>query len=135
MAHMPLLQSLRALRIKNAQVDTDSAMDYARSTSKNGIAARSLDGLAGRGQQGKVLTRGRGRKSAYECIEIAPRSVWIGGRRTSIRLEPEFWDALSYIAKREATDPPGVLLEIERIHGRSRFASKVRVAILNYFRP
>jgi predicted DNA-binding ribbon-helix-helix protein len=135
MAHMPLLQSLRALRTKNAQVDTDSAMDYARSTSKNGIAARSLDGLAGRGQQGKVLTRGRGRKSAYECIEIAPRSVWIGGRRTSIRLEPEFWDALSYIAKREATDPPGVLLEIERIHGRSRFASKVRVAILNYFRP
>jgi hypothetical protein len=28
-----------------------------------------------------------------------------------------------------------VLLEIERLHGRSRFASKVRVAILGYFRP
>jgi predicted DNA-binding ribbon-helix-helix protein len=135
MAHMPLLQSLRASRIKNGHGNADSTMDYARSTSRNSSGARSLDGLAGRGQQGKVLTRGRGRKSAYECIEITPRSVWIGGRRTSIRLEPEFWEALSYIAKREATDPPGVLLEIERIHGRSRFASKVRVAILNYFRP
>ncbi len=132
---MSYSQSLRAPRTKNGHGNTDSGMDYARSTSRTGPSVRSLDGLAGRGQQGKLLARGRGRKSAYECIEVAPRSVWIGGRRTSIRLEPEFWEALSHIAKREATDPPGVLLEIERIHGRSRFASKVRVAILNYFRP
>jgi len=134
---MPLSQSLRAPRTKNGHGNTDSGLDYARSAprSRNSAEARSLDGLAGRGQQGKALSRGRSRKSAYECIEIAPRSVWIGGRRTSIRLEPEFWEALSQIAKREAIDPPGVLLEIERIHGRSRFASKVRVAILNYYRP
>ncbi|MCA3264303.1 MAG: ribbon-helix-helix domain-containing protein [Telmatospirillum sp.] len=131
---MSLSQSLRAARTKNGHGNTDSGLDYTRSAHRNGAGVRSLDGLAGRGPQGKVLVRGRGRKSAYECIEIAPRSVWIGGRRTSIRLEPEFWEALSCIAKREATDPPGVLLEIERIHGRSRFASKVRVAILNYFR-
>ena len=132
---MPLLQSLRSPRTKNGHGNANSAMEYSRSASRSGGAARSLDGLGGRGQQGKVLSRGRARKSAYECIEIAPRSVWIGGRRTSIRLEPEFWEALSHIAKREGTDAPGVLLEIERIHGRSRFASKVRVAILNYFRP
>jgi predicted DNA-binding ribbon-helix-helix protein len=131
---MSYSQSLRAPRTKNGHGNSNSGMDYARSASRGSGDALSLDGLAGRVQQGKVLTRGRRRKSAYECIEIAPRSVWIGRRRTSIRLEPEFWEALSQIAKCEATDMPGVLLEIERIHGRSRFASKVRVAILNYFR-
>lgn len=73
-------------------------------------------------------------KPAYPCIEITPRSVWIGSRRTSIRLEPEFWTALGEIAREQRSTISGVLLDIERIHGRSRFASKVRVAILAYYR-
>ncbi len=73
-------------------------------------------------------------KQAYPCIEITPRSVWIGSRRTSIRLEPEFWTALGEIAREQRSTISGVLLDIERIHGRSRFASKVRVAILAYYR-
>jgi predicted DNA-binding ribbon-helix-helix protein len=84
--------------------------------------------------QGKRRAKPRSRKPAYQCIEIAPRSVWIGSRRSSIRLEPEFWAALSEIAKVQRTNLSGVLLDIERIHGRSRFASKVRVAILAYYR-
>jgi len=55
-------------------------------------------------------------------------------RRTSIRLEPEFWTALGEIAREQRSTISGVLLDIERIHGRSRFASKVRVAILSYYR-
>jgi predicted DNA-binding ribbon-helix-helix protein len=73
-------------------------------------------------------------KPAYPCIEITPRSVWIGSRRTSIRLEPEFWTSLGEIAREQRSTISGVLLDIERIHGRSRFASKVRVAILAYYR-
>lgn len=76
----------------------------------------------------------KGGKPAYPCIEITPRSVWIGSRRTSIRLEPEFWTALGEIAREQRSTISGVLLDIERIHGRSRFASKVRVAILAYYR-
>jgi len=102
---------------------------------QNGAKSRFLDGRGLRALQGKPPRRKRRRKSAYECIEIAPKSIWIGARRTSIRLEPEFWDALAYVAKLEGTDSSGVLLEIEKIHGRSRFASKVRVALLGYFRP
>jgi predicted DNA-binding ribbon-helix-helix protein len=78
--------------------------------------------------------QGKAAKANYPCIEIAPRSVWIGSRRTSIRLEPEFWTALGEIAREQRSTISGVLLDIERIHGRSRFASKVRVAILSYYR-
>lgn len=77
---------------------------------------------------------GKSTKPQYPCIEITPRSVWIGSRRTSIRLEPEFWTALGEIAREQRSTISGVLLDIERIHGRSRFASKVRVAILAYYR-
>lgn len=77
---------------------------------------------------------GKSAKPQYPCIEITPRSVWIGSRRTSIRLEPEFWTALGEIAREQRSTISGVLLDIERIHGRSRFASKVRVAILAYYR-
>ena len=77
---------------------------------------------------------GKSTKPQYPCIEITPRSVWIGSRRTSIRLEPEFWTALGEISREQRSTISGVLLDIERIHGRSRFASKVRVAILAYYR-
>lgn len=77
---------------------------------------------------------GKAAKPQYPCIEITPRSVWIGSRRTSIRLEPEFWTALGEISREQRSTISGVLLDIERIHGRSRFASKVRVAILAYYR-
>ena len=132
--------SLRAPRTKTEHTNTDSpntgsGMDFPASRPRKRNRARSLNGLGARSLQGKAAPRGQARKSAYECIEVAPKSIWIGGRRTSIRLEPEFWDALSHIAKRERSDASAVLLEIERIHGRSRFASKVRVAILGYFRP
>lgn len=79
-------------------------------------------------------TAGKSSKPQYPCIEITPRSVWIGSRRTSIRLEPEFWTSLGEIAREQRSTISGVLLDIERIHGRSRFASKVRVAILAYYR-
>ena len=65
---------------------------------------------------------------------IRKRSVVIAGHRTSISLEPEFWTALGEIAREQRSTISGVLLDIERIHGRSRFASKVRVAILAYYR-
>gem|GEM_PF-2194882 len=108
---------------------------FERGVDVNALRLRFLDGLVPRGLQPSTLGRRRKRKNAYQCIEIPPRSVWIGTRRTSIRLEPEFWQALDEIARIEHTDVGGVLVEIERIHGRSRFASKVRVAILSYFRP
>lgn len=140
---MALNLSLRAFRSKTGHGGLEDEDVFTRETNKKtgsgagakGARRRFFDGLAPRGLQPSTLGRSRGRKFAYQCIEIPPRSIWIGARRTSIRLEPEFWDALDEIAGIEHTDASGVLLEIERIHGRSRFASKVRVAILAYFRP
>jgi len=140
---MALNLSLRAFRSKTSHGDLGEEDVFTRENNKKpgsggsakGARRRSFGGLLLRGLQPKTKGRKRGRKFDYQCIEIPPRSIWIGSRRTSIRLEPEFWDALDEIAGIERTDVSGVLLEIERLHGRSRFASKVRVAILGYFRP
>lgn len=63
-----------------------------------------------------------------------PRVVWVGNRRTSLRLEPEFWSALEEIAARRGLGLSTVLHEIERRHGRKRFSSRVRIEALRAFR-
>ncbi len=120
----------RALRPRNPNVDTgvseQQAVPIRPVPVRPPAVAEPIDPQVG--------AAGKGAKPQYPCIEITPRSVWIGSRRTSIRLEPEFWTSLGEIAREQRSTISGVLLDIERIHGRSRFASKVRVAILAYYR-
>jgi len=62
------------------------------------------------------------------------RNVVAGRGRTSMRLEPELWDALSEICDREAQDMSTLVRRVEaagHIGGRT---SAVRVYILNYYR-
>lgn len=64
------------------------------------------------------------------------RNVTVNGRRTSIRLEPEMWDALEEIAKREGVRVSDVVSRIDR-HARlsgSGLTARVRVFVLGYFR-
>lgn len=66
---------------------------------------------------------------------VVSRSVMVGGRRTSLRLETLIWDGLRDIAQQQ-----GKALELlcSEIHdGRMEgipFATSVRVFVLNYFR-
>jgi predicted DNA-binding ribbon-helix-helix protein len=65
---------------------------------------------------------------------LVNRNVVAGRGRTSMRLEPELWDALAEICERETQDMSTLVRQVEaagHIGGRT---SAVRVFILNYYR-
>jgi predicted DNA-binding ribbon-helix-helix protein len=64
----------------------------------------------------------------------APRSVRIGGRRTSMRLERQFWDALKEVAERERIDIGEVCTRIAHEARNANLSSAVRVAMIAYYR-
>jgi len=63
------------------------------------------------------------------------RNVRIGERRTSIRLEPEMWEALGEICANTGKDVNEICTEVYRANmGRGNFTSGLRVFIVEYFR-
>ncbi len=62
------------------------------------------------------------------------RNVIANGRRTSVRLEREMWDALAEIAEREGQTVNDVCSDVYHIHRQSTLTSGIRVFILGYFR-
>ena len=65
---------------------------------------------------------------------LVNRNVVAGRGRTSMRLEPELWDALYEICQREGVGVGELIRQIEaRGHSGGR-TSAVRVFILQYFR-
>lgn len=63
------------------------------------------------------------------------RNVWIGKRRTSIRLEPEMWDALEEISAGTGRDINEICTEVrEATPADQTLTSALRVFILGYFR-
>jgi predicted DNA-binding ribbon-helix-helix protein len=71
---------------------------------------------------------------------VKKRSVMVGGRKTSISLEDEFWDTLNLIARTRNTSLSSLMESIatERPQkGHQSFAnlsSAVRVFVLDYYR-
>ena len=66
---------------------------------------------------------------------LVMRNVSVGGRRTSIRLEPQIWDTLAEICRREFCTPHDVCTHVAARKSPHRsLASSLRVFILNYFR-
>jgi len=65
---------------------------------------------------------------------LVSKNINIGSRRTSLRLEREFWDALDDICTREILTVHQLCTLIdERRHGSSR-TSAVRAFVITYFR-
>ena len=62
------------------------------------------------------------------------RNVVAGRGRTSMRLEPELWDALAEICLREGHDINHLVRQIEAIGHSGGRTSAVRVFVLQYFR-
>lgn len=62
---------------------------------------------------------------------LISRNIKFSGRRTSVRLEPEFWAALDEIAARRGVKRATVI-ESARLDGS--LTSAIRVAILEEFR-
>jgi len=58
------------------------------------------------------------------------RSVTIAGHRTSLSLEPEFWDALNALATARNMSLAGLVAAIDEARGRTNLSSALRVAVL-----
>jgi len=64
---------------------------------------------------------------------LVSRNVVAGRGRTSMRLEPELWDALDEICEREAQDRGTLVCQAEAAGHSGGRTSAVRVYILTYF--
>ena len=62
------------------------------------------------------------------------RNVVAERGRTSMRLEPELWEALLEICEREGKDMSTLVREVEQTHHEGGRTSAVRVYVLSYFR-
>jgi predicted DNA-binding ribbon-helix-helix protein len=65
---------------------------------------------------------------------LISRNVTIAGRRTSLRLEKEMWEALADIASREGMTIHELCTLIEGVRGRSSRTSAVRAFVVAYLR-
>jgi predicted DNA-binding ribbon-helix-helix protein len=65
---------------------------------------------------------------------LVNRNVSAARGRTSMRLEPEFWDALRDICQREQVDIGTLIRRIEAQNHAGGRTSSVRVFIVRYFR-
>ena len=66
---------------------------------------------------------------------LVSKNVTIRGHRTSVRLEPEMWDALNDIAQRESTTIHNIcsLISIRKMQDTSLTAA-IRVFLMLYYR-
>ncbi|WP_377810638.1 ribbon-helix-helix domain-containing protein [Azospirillum sp. A29] len=58
----------------------------------------------------------------------------INGRRTSVRLERGFWDALDDMARRRGLDIAILVSEVDQVRGDRPLVRALRVASVSYFR-
>jgi predicted DNA-binding ribbon-helix-helix protein len=62
------------------------------------------------------------------------RNVTVAGRRTSLRMEPEMWDALQEVAARENLTLHDLCTQVSKRRGLHSMTAAIRVYLLNYFR-
>ncbi len=59
------------------------------------------------------------------------RSITINGHRTSLSLEPEFWNELQRVAAKEGLSVAALISEIDVQRGERNLSSAIRVNLLN----
>ena len=64
---------------------------------------------------------------------IVKRSIVLGGHKTSVSLENEFWDGLHYIAEMEKTKLAALLQKIDADRHNANLSSAIRIYVLNYY--
>jgi len=65
---------------------------------------------------------------------IAKRSIVIGGHKSSISLEEEFWTALKEIANERGAKLSELVTEIDQSRAASNLSSAIRTFVLLHFR-
>jgi predicted DNA-binding ribbon-helix-helix protein len=62
------------------------------------------------------------------------RNVTVAGRRTSLRMEPEMWDALQEAATRAGLSLHDFCTAVAKRRGAFSMTAAIRVHLLSYFR-
>jgi predicted DNA-binding ribbon-helix-helix protein len=65
---------------------------------------------------------------------VPSRNIMVSGRRTSMRLETDYWEALEEIVDREGLTLSEYLTEIDEDRGTTSLTAFVRLSVLEYFR-
>jgi predicted DNA-binding ribbon-helix-helix protein len=65
---------------------------------------------------------------------LVSRNVTVGARRTSVRLEPAMWDAITEICRREQRNIHDLCTAIDRTRDCSSLTAAIRVFVVHYFR-
>jgi predicted DNA-binding ribbon-helix-helix protein len=65
---------------------------------------------------------------------ILKRSIIIGGRKTSISLEDQFWEALNEIAKERGATVQELVKSINAKRQNANLSSAIRVFLLRHYR-
>ena len=63
---------------------------------------------------------------------IVKHSVIVGGHRTSVSLEDEFWSTVREIAHAEGTTVSKLIEDIDKTREQNNLSSAIRVFVLNY---
>jgi len=66
--------------------------------------------------------------------EKARRTLTVSGRRTRVRLEPEFWQALDDIGRRETLSVSDLVTFVRRRDLKRPMTATLRLFITTYFR-
>lgn len=82
----------------------------------------------------ETLRRRPPQKRAPNKSSLVIRNVIVGGRRTSVRLEPTMWDALTEIARHQRRTLRQIVTEIERDRTASSLTAAIRVYIVQFYR-
>ena len=78
--------------------------------------------------------RASSRPSGFTDSSLRCQTVRVGTRRTSVRLEPEMWDALETITRLSGLTLPKILSDVDLYRQQSSLTSAVRVFILHFYR-
>ena len=78
--------------------------------------------------------RRRSNREGQMGTSLKSHNVVVNGHRTSMRLEPEMWDALRDISLRENLSINQLCTLVNQVRDRSSLTSAVRVFALAYFR-
>ena len=65
---------------------------------------------------------------------VAKRSLVIEGRKTSISLEDQFWNALRQIAAARGVTPATLVSSIDADRKHDNLSSAIRLFVLDYYR-
>lgn len=74
------------------------------------------------------------RSKIIQRSTIIKRSIDLGGHKTSVSLENEFWEALREIADGQKSTMSAVIQTIDNTRQQANLSSSIRLYVLEHFR-